>query len=360
MVIAAILPSDDEGRSDHLMILDTEQSASAGSRADSADESRAVVQVTLPLVPLAAGLARHEVRKALTSWGLEQLEETAVLLTSELVSNAVQHARHGGELDLRIVDTAAWLRIEVADADPHPPQPRSPAELGESGFGLVLVEALATKWGVGQATAGKTVWIELDRGRADDSDGPLLRDPAAAHYDGVEQLQPQPPGEVAATASGHAQQPKGKGGIPAAETASVCRSAATLIHELGWDPLAESWNATGPLPMDVAIFSVTEARGYDRPDGILDAVLTHIAGLLYAAGEVTRQTLVHDMTDVAMAWEARPGRTADEVLAVLDLTASILDRQGGPHDSELVPCWGRHRDVPRWTGSVRERPAESG
>ena len=74
---------------------------------------------------------------------------------------------------------------------------------------------------------------------------------------------------------------------------------------------------------------MTESRGYDRPDDILDAVLTHIAGLLYAAGEVTRQTLVHDMTDVAMAWEARPGRTVGEVLAVLDLSAAILDRQSG-------------------------------
>ena len=105
--------------------------------------------------------------------------------------------------------------------------------------------------------------------------------------------------------------------------------------------------------MDVAIFSVTEARGYDRPDGILDAVLTHIAGLLYAAGEVTRQTLVHDMTDVAMAWEARPGRTADEVLAVLDLTASILDRQSSPHDSVIAPVPGTSSGRPQMD---RQRP----
>jgi hypothetical protein len=78
--------------------------------------------------------------------------------------------------------------------------------------------------------------------------------------------------------------------------------------------------------MDVAIYSVAEARGFERLDDILDAVLTHIAGALYAVGEVTRQMLVHDMTDVAMAWEARAGRTAGEVLAMLALTASILDR----------------------------------
>jgi anti-sigma regulatory factor (Ser/Thr protein kinase) len=343
------------------MTFHPEWSAFAPSMAGSVDDPHRARRVTLPLAPRAAGLARQEVRDALTSWGLEWLEDTAVLLTSELVSNAILHACNGSsELELRVADTGAWLRIEVADDDPHPPQPRLPAELDESGFGLVLVEALATKWGVGQATAGKTVWIELDTGRADHCDSPLPRDPAAAHRDDAEQLRSQPPGQVTATASGDAQQTTVNGGIPAVETASVCRSAAALIHELGWDPLAETWNTAGPLPMDVAIFSVTEARGYDRPDGILDAVLTHIAGLLYAAGEVTRQTLVHDMTDVAMAWEARPGRTADEVISVLDLTASILDRQGRELDSVIVRCPGRLRDVPRWTGSVRERPAESG
>jgi hypothetical protein len=111
-----------------------------------------------------------------------------------------------------------------------------------------------------------------------------------------------------------------------AETASLCRGAATLIRQRGWDPLAESWSPVGPLPMDVAIFSVAENRGCEHLDDILDVVLTHIAGTLYAVGDVTQQMLVHDLTDVAMAWEARPDRSADEVLAMLDLTASILGR----------------------------------
>jgi len=296
-----------------------------------ADESR-TRQVTLPSAPRAAGRARQEVRDALASWGLDRLEDTAVLLTSELVGNAVRHADNdGSELELRVTDSRARLRIEVVDADPHPPQLHLPAELDESGFGFVLVDALAANWGVDQATAGKTVWIELNTGRPDQPAGPPSRNQASVNGEGVDPRQVRPPGrqasDVIAAASDEERQATGTGGIPAAETASVCRSAAALIHGLGWDPLAESWNEAGPLPMDVAIFSVTEARGYEHPDDILDTVLTHIAGLLYAVGEATRQTLVHDMTDVAMAWEARPGRTADEVLAVLDLTASILNRQ---------------------------------
>jgi len=292
--------------------------AAAGNQKAGTDEPDHVLRVTLPAASRAASLARQGVRDALGRRGLSHLEDTAVLLVSELVSNAVLHAHHGGsQLELRVADTGTWLRIEVSDADPRPPQPHIPAGLDESGFGFVLVEALAAKWGVDQAAAGKTVWIELDTGRA------------SAGCGCAEQFQAQPPRRRAAKADGaglgddlHAA---GAEGIPATETASLCRCAAALIRVLGWDPLVESWDAAGPLPMDVAISAVTEARGYDRPDDILDAVLTHIAGLLYAAGEVTRQTLVHDMTDVAMAWEAGRGRTAEEVVAVLDATASVLD-----------------------------------
>jgi anti-sigma regulatory factor (Ser/Thr protein kinase) len=306
-----------------------ERSAAAGNTVAGAGEPCGARHVTLPSAPPAAGLARGEVRDALALWGLERLEDTALLLASELVSNAVRHARHdGSELGLRIADTGAWLRIEVSDADPRLPLPQSPAGLDETGFGLVLVEALAAKWGVDQAANGKTVWIELDTRPSSDPDNPPARNQATARRGGARQGQPEPcqlTGEVTVAVSDDERRAAGAGGIPAAETALVCRSAAALIHGLGWDPLAESWNTAGPLPMDIAIFRAAEARGHGHLDDILDVVLTHIAGSLYAAGEVTRQMLVHDMPEVAMAWEARPGRTAGEVLTVLGLTATILD-----------------------------------
>jgi anti-sigma regulatory factor (Ser/Thr protein kinase) len=121
-----------------------------------------VGQVMLPAAGQAAGLGRRFARETLALWGLGHLEENAVLLVSELVGNAIRHARTGGSaLELRLEAGPAWLRIEVVDADPRPPQPRTPCGEDESGFGFVLVEALAGKWGVRETAAGKAVWAEL-------------------------------------------------------------------------------------------------------------------------------------------------------------------------------------------------------
>lgn len=121
-----------------------------------------VIQITLPPAAEAARLARQHTRDALARWNLEALTETATLLVSELVGNVVRHASTGTGPHLRIT-AGRRLRIAVTDADPRPPQPRQPiGSLEESGFGFVLVDALATRWGVDTTTTGKTVWIELD------------------------------------------------------------------------------------------------------------------------------------------------------------------------------------------------------
>lgn len=121
-----------------------------------------VFSTMLPVHGLAARLARRATHDTLASWGLDHLEETATLLVSELVSNAVRHARTSMVLELALEACGSWLRMEVADADPHPPLPRTPAALDESGFGFVLIEALADKWGVRETATGKGVWAELD------------------------------------------------------------------------------------------------------------------------------------------------------------------------------------------------------
>jgi two-component sensor histidine kinase len=128
-----------------------------------AGNSRWARQVSLPAEPQAARLARQVTHAQLAFWLVPQLEETAALLVSELVTNSVRHAHtRGSELALRLEITWTSLRIEVHDGDPRWPQPCAPAEFDESGFGFVLVDALANNWGVSDTAAGKAVWAELD------------------------------------------------------------------------------------------------------------------------------------------------------------------------------------------------------
>jgi anti-sigma regulatory factor (Ser/Thr protein kinase) len=123
--------------------------------------------LTLPATGRAAGLARQATRDTLVAWQLAYLEETAVLLVSELVTNVVRHARSDAlGMALRLEPAGASLVIEVHDGDPHEPRPRMPGRFDESGFGFVLIEALAGKWGVRQTATGKAVWVELDAGQA--------------------------------------------------------------------------------------------------------------------------------------------------------------------------------------------------
>lgn len=111
-------------------------------------------------------LARQATRDALAAWQLEHLEDTAVLLVSELVTNAVLHAIDTGAIGLELTFAGTWLRVEVQDGDPNWRQMCDPADCDESGYGFVLIDSLAGRWGVRRISAGKAVWAELDASRA--------------------------------------------------------------------------------------------------------------------------------------------------------------------------------------------------
>ncbi|WP_327355361.1 ATP-binding protein [Streptomyces sp. NBC_01304] len=115
-----------------------------------------------PALSTSPRIARTFIATVLRSQALDHLNEAATLCTSELVTNAVVHARGpGATLELAI--EATYVRVEVRDSDDRPPVLREGYD-AESGRGLWLVDALSEgRWGVepGETGGGKAVWFEL-------------------------------------------------------------------------------------------------------------------------------------------------------------------------------------------------------
>ncbi|MBD0710595.1 MULTISPECIES: ATP-binding protein [unclassified Streptomyces] len=106
-------------------------------------------------------LARDFARKALIDWGLDACADDVLLCVSELATNALRHGvppGRGYRLCLSL-DRPGPLRVEVHDSGDGTPERREPAD--ESGRGLLLVDALADRWGVGPRSPGKIVWCEF-------------------------------------------------------------------------------------------------------------------------------------------------------------------------------------------------------
>jgi anti-sigma regulatory factor (Ser/Thr protein kinase) len=141
------------------------------------DVSQACFQ--FPSSKLGAHRARLVALQQLREWGWmpeSEVAERTALLVAELAANAVTHGRYGRRgFQLRLSlepfgDPAKCLRIEVSDSrgDCLPAQP-GPAAVScaerESGRGMLIVDAVADRWGVvPRSPGGKTLWCELDLG----------------------------------------------------------------------------------------------------------------------------------------------------------------------------------------------------
>ncbi|MFH9353756.1 ATP-binding protein [Kitasatospora sp. NPDC017646] len=122
--------------------------------------------------PRGARLARRLVSHRLDDWGYgydSPLNDTLSLITAELAANAVRHGRvPGRDFAVRLAEHPDTLRVKVSDtrAERTPPAILpTPADDAESGRGLLLVAALADRWGTSPrpAAPGKTVWAECLR-----------------------------------------------------------------------------------------------------------------------------------------------------------------------------------------------------
>jgi anti-sigma regulatory factor (Ser/Thr protein kinase) len=117
-------------------------------------------RISLTAGPAAAAEARGLVRAAIRAWDVRVDPYIAVLLTSELVTNALQHEA-GQTITLTITCVCDQLRVDVDDSSPCMPVPEDAPGDAEAGRGLMLVASLSAEWGFYPTLAGKAVYFAL-------------------------------------------------------------------------------------------------------------------------------------------------------------------------------------------------------
>lgn len=131
--------------------------------------------MAVPHGPAGVGEARHRMRDELYRSGVsESVVDDAVLILSELLSNACRYGRplgraERGEGDVLAawrVDSSGGLRVEVTDGGgPTRPVPSTPSVTARGGRGLNIISALAQDWGVRDSATGEvTVWVVVTEG----------------------------------------------------------------------------------------------------------------------------------------------------------------------------------------------------
>src|SRR4051812_24942906 len=123
-------------------------------------EAQLLLQIDADPEPALVTVARHRMIEALPASCRTRAEE-AEIVVSELVSNAVEHARTC--IEVRVLHVGpSEVRIEVDDDSEGWPMLREPGLLAENGRGLVIVDRLARCWGIERHTGdGKTMWAEV-------------------------------------------------------------------------------------------------------------------------------------------------------------------------------------------------------
>ncbi|SCL24098.1 Serine phosphatase RsbU, regulator of sigma subunit [Micromonospora nigra] len=245
-------------------------SAETGPATDGSPDER-VRRVRLPADRRTPAAARAVVRSVLAEAHLDDLLNEALLLTTELSTNAVEHART--ELDIEVVADRVGLTVTVSDFASGPVDELTVgvrnntadiSQVTERGRGLLLVDHFASRWGTTYLPTGKGVWFRLD-----------LSGPGGNGWDH------RPPAVAAATGAG--------GGEPEAPSAG----AVTELLQTAPDPYAED-----PLPEFAA------------------SLLTRLAEMVGAAGGVVRLDRGDGQGSQVLARYGRQPRTGNELVRV--------------------------------------------
>lgn len=115
--------------------------------------------VVVPVEPASVMLVREWALRTSQSWCGPDCGDAVALVASELVTNAIVHGRPAVQVNLRLAGPV--LVLEVHDGGHLPPSRRVAAEQDENGRGLLLVEAMTTRWGYRATEGGKVVWAEI-------------------------------------------------------------------------------------------------------------------------------------------------------------------------------------------------------
>jgi PAS domain S-box-containing protein len=130
-----------------------------------ATERSGSFEARLPPQPSSVAEARQHVRDFLEGAGRSDLLEPALLLVSEIVTNALLHA--GTEVDLAGHLDGDSVRLEVGDGSTHLPSRRDYAPTSGTGRGLLMLESMVDDWGVTRRERGKVVWFRISAESAD-------------------------------------------------------------------------------------------------------------------------------------------------------------------------------------------------
>ncbi|WP_420031667.1 SpoIIE family protein phosphatase [Streptomyces sp. cg28] len=106
--------------------------------------------------------ARAALREHLTAWGLGVMADDVETAAGELLVNALMHTEGGAVLTLEVLaGPPRVVRLWVKDRSSSRPHRRTPGETATSGRGMVMVEAMASRWGVEPRGEGKAVWCDF-------------------------------------------------------------------------------------------------------------------------------------------------------------------------------------------------------
>ncbi|MFI9045317.1 SpoIIE family protein phosphatase [Streptomyces sp. NPDC053427] len=112
--------------------------------------------------PSGTAEVRSALRRTLDQWRAGEVTHDVEVAASELIANALTHTESGALVSVELLpDTPRRIRLEVEDRSSSWPRRRSPGETATSGRGLLLVEALADRWGAEPRGSGKALWCEF-------------------------------------------------------------------------------------------------------------------------------------------------------------------------------------------------------